>query len=230
MKTILFNTAMVRAILDGRKTQTRRVLNPQPPEGVEVAMLCNNVGLDGVQFTNNAMTVGQGEDTQWFQSKYLEGDVLYVRETWAETCDEYGTPLIAYRAGSCKGLALNDQGEHYVFDGKFGEYDVDAWRPSIHMPQWAARLFLRVTDVRVERVQDMTPDAFVAEGMQMDESCFWLGSLHKVKGTPKVFGNVKTAFQDIWDSTVTDPAFNWDANPWVWVYDFERIEKSEVEA
>lgn len=188
MKQILFNTDMVRAILEGRKTATRRVVKPQPTSWVE-----NMFKTPG---TNIWRTCGS---SCWFEYKapFVPGDILWVRETWAEM--PYG---FVYRA-----------------DGEEPEeWDVDdRWRPSIHMPREAARIFLRVTGVRVERLQEISGEDIRAEGV--------LGTHFKAP--------TRGAFVDVWDRTVKPadlPAYGWDANPWVWVIEFERISKVEGEA
>lgn len=197
-KPILFNTEMVRAILDGRKTQTRRIMKRQPPEGEKVEydeyynmLLIHNVPA-------------------WY-GPFEVDDVLWVRETWKSAT---GDP-----AGG--GYALFDT---YVYkaDGKAkDDYPVDElmvedrWRPSIHMPRQAARLFLRVKGVRVERLQDISGKDCVAEGCDAD-------MLSEV-GEDFIRG----VFNGIWDSTIKkkdQPLYGWDANPWVWVIAFEKME------
>ncbi len=195
MKHILFNTEMVLAILEGRKTCTRRVVKiphcgffeHEPPRVVP---------------------------------PYQTGDILYVRETWnkvklASESDWH----YEYRA-SCENPA-------YFSNGFMAE-----WRPSIHMPKEAARLFLRVTDVWVERLQDITDEQAEAEGVRG----FLLGmgeSGYAVKADSDTFYDGPIgAFANLWDSTVkkTDrDTYGWDANPWVWVIKFERCEKPEEE-
>lgn len=173
MKPILFNTEMVRAILDGRKTQTRRIIKPKPTNP-----RWNNVGWLG------------WDDGHGYRMKppCEPGVVLWVRETWnGDWCDHY-----IYKA----------DGGSVVSAG----YDKEPrWHPSIHMPREAARIFLRVTDVRVERLQDIDVDGVVAEGLE-----------------------IGAEFDELWNRTLSksDRAmFGWDANPWVWVIDFERCNK-----
>lgn len=125
LKPILFNTDMVRALLAGRKTVTRRVVKPQPDEHL-------TTGENALELLAEAC------------APYRPGDLLYVRETWTQDGDVY-----RYKAGFC------DQNRK--------------WRPSIHMPKEAARIFLRVTDVRVERLQDITElDILEKEGLSLD--------------------------------------------------------------
>lgn len=181
MKPILFNTEMVRAILDGRKTVTRRVVKPQP----KAALLPMPDSMCWPGCFANA------EEPMVYRPPYKSGDILYVRETWnGDWCDHY-----IYKAdgGSAKAAG-------YAAEPK--------WRPSIYMPCEAARLFLRVTDVRVELLQDIDDDGVVAEGLEI--GCY---------------------FDDLWNNTIkpSDRAlYGWAANPWVWVIEFERISKDEA--
>lgn len=193
MKPILFNTEMVRAILDGRKTQTRRINK----DGGECSM------PDMSLFDAETRTYGvhhyqaPGYD---FRNKIAcveapvpicPGDILYVRETWREDF-EYAGPFDS---------AL------YFHKASNPNY-TGPWRPSIHMPKDAARIFLRVTDVRVERLQHITRDGAISEGCNA--------------AIPVL------EFQEVWDTTIK-PAdrdrYGWDANPWVWVYTFKRCGK-----
>ena len=174
MKPILFNTEMARAILEGRKTVTRRVGKPQPDERI-------TAGGNTLELLVAACV------------PYRPGDILYVRETWTQDGDVY-----RYKAG------FYDQNRK--------------WRPSIHMPREAARIFLRVTDVRVERLQEITDEQAILEGFE---------AYHSDSGyyEPATLGFVET-----WDSTIklaNRAIYGWEANPWVWVIEFERCEKSE---
>jgi hypothetical protein len=185
MKPILFNIEMVRAILDGMKTQTRRLVKNIPLQEPYFEV------VDGTPYACD----GDGE---WHSavefSPIQKGDVLYVRETWTEM--PYG---FAYRA---------DGEEPDGWDS------YDRWYPSIHMPKEAARLFLRVTGVRCERLQDMTPEDCANDGGFEPYAV-------KTVGIAPLFGT-------LWDSTVKKDAikrWGWDANPWVWVIEFERCEK-----
>ena len=202
MKPILFNTGMVRAILDSHKTVTRRVVKPQPEGARSILdcdeekrtfdLLCGNGGVGGV-FVDWAETV---------KAPFWPHDILYVRETWtvwngnyeykADVDDGYGPFCSNCTLDICAG----------------GCNSILKWHPSIHMPREAARIFLRVTDVRVERVQDIDDDGVVAEGL-----------------------NIGDPFDELWDSTIkpADHAlYGWDANPWVWVIEFERITREEA--
>lgn len=186
MKPILFNTEMVRAILDGRKTVTRRVVKPQPKG--QLVPLPDESGWPGY--------FGEADTPRVMRPPHFIGDILYVREAWcnANTAEN---PCYFYKADGDRPHDLDD---------------LTPWRPSIHMPKEAARLFLRVKAVRVERVQEITYDGAVREGA--NPACPVLN------------------FRKIWDSTIkpTDRAlYGWAADPWVWVIEFERITKEETE-
>lgn len=225
-KPILFNSEMVWAILDGRKTVTRRVIKPQTvthntKEGLKEESL-NDF------FANNRVNLKLLCEAC---APYKKGDILYVRETWSfQSCDICG--------GKC-GTAPPDcfKGEPgcYVYRTNYGTTDDDTfppsmftWRPSIHMPKDAARIFLKVTDVRVERLQDITEEQAVSEGVDWtDPSCAdenWKPTYYDPDsgGEP----NLINGFKHIWQSTIKKQdldQYGWEANPWVWVYSFEVI-------
>ena len=204
IKPILFNTEMVRAILDGRKTCTRRLVKPQPDEkhifplGFDTdSTEKKEVGCFG--FAANEY----GGSIQYVKPlyRYAPGDILYVRETWHKYTKRIG------KGESCR-LA-----EFYGYKASVANSEdaEEPWHPSIHMPKEAARIWLKVTDVRVERLQDMTDDDAEAEG------CF-------------DYTSTALGFFDVWDSTIKKSNLNcygWNANPWVWVIKFERCEKPE---
>ena len=217
VKPILFNTEMVRAILDGRKTCTRRILKGAIPfdEKAEYWNVLKKGEWSGPICVEYFMKQG---------SPYQPGDILYVRETWTEECGKY-----YYRADydsdyldPCETLSGGYPAScrnHPGCDGCMATSTRIHWHPSIHMPKEAARIWLKVTDVRVERLQDITPQGAWKEGARC--SC-----LHPV---PDCAGN-KTAFIEIWNSTIKKSdldRYGWGANPWVWVIEFERCEKPE---
>lgn len=195
MKPILFNTDMVRAILEGRKTVTRRAAKPQPDI---VSPHETNPFICFYSFLKSGDVL-----VKWTPHK--PGDILYVRETWAE--NPYPDGGYMYRAFPGDGCSPEKE------DAAMRSMGLK-WRPSIHMPREAARIILRVTDVRVERLQDIAEDDIAREGIQSKKP-EWL----------------KTEFADLWNSTVkpADHAlYSWAANPWVWVIQFERISREEA--
>jgi len=210
MKPIIFSTPMVQAILDGRKTQTRRVIKPQPvkddtfegPYWYEPTV----VNKDGELGPGKSVFGISSTDGEWgIKSPYQPGDILWVRETWATV----SSGIIEYKAT--------------YRDPYTGSTEIDhigkkiTWRPSIHMPREAARIFLRVTNVKAERLQDITDEDAIAEGM----------SQILVDGV--VFISAQGDFHVFWDALNIKRGYGWDTNPWVWVIEFERITKEEAE-
>lgn len=189
IKPILFNTEMVRAILDGRKTCTRRIMKPQ-------------------------LTAHYG--TQYIKPPYGPGDILYVRETWCA--------LPVNEAGHMRGHSVY----YYKADGDLRpEGWRGKWKPSIHMPKEAARIWLKVTDVRVERLQKCGEGWCIEiekEGIVTPQSPILYIS------DDKYHDALRVEFQKLWNSTIKKSdidRYGWDANPWVWVIEFERCEKPE---
>ena len=206
MKPILFNTEMVRAIRDGRKSVTRRLVKPQPGPDAELwYCYAGSHKSDIGKWDDRNGTV----ETKWTPPCHGD-DILYVRETWCENCTNH----FLYRAWPGYGQEPEKQDEAMKILGL-------KWRPSIHMPKEAARLFLRVKRVRVERLQDITADECPMEGVWPLASC-------KVGERGAYYRN---KFAELWDSTIK-PAdrdtYGWSANPWVWVIKFERISKEEA--
>lgn len=201
IKPILFNTEMVRSILDGRKSCTRRLVKPQPDEK-------HTFPLGFVTDSTEKKEVGcfgfgineYGGSIQYAKPPYQPGDILYVRETWMDYAG-----LTMYKA-DCDIYRLDSLN----FAG-FG------WKPSIHMPKEAARIWLKVTDVRVERLQEITIDGIRNEG---------ISSMAVHAGDMEI---ALKEWKNLWNSTIKKSDLDqhgWDANPWVWVIEFERCEKS----
>ncbi len=189
-KPILFNTEMVRAILDGRKTVTRRVaLSNKDLHEFHSERYPHGWWLRGRVYKDwDTLLPSMKRDE--FKCRYRTGDILYVRETWRNTNNVY-----CYRADTA------------ALEKSFSWEKHHDWRPSIHMPKEAARIFLRVTDVRVEMLQD-------CGNAQAKDEGFTCGS----------------QFARLWNTTIkkSDLArYGWAANPWVWVIEFERLEVQE---
>lgn len=209
MKPILFNTDMVKAILDGRKTVTRRVVKPQPSKDYS-----SYVGY--CQDENKCAWESDeyGKGLHWAKSPYKPGDVLYVRETWQKTYINDGT--------TCPTEFK------YEYKASDEPRTVYRWLPSIHMPKEAARIFLRVTNVRVERLQEITEEQAVKEGCITFSDKIGNGKFDDVIEFDLT---AKDAFVELWNSTLKkDSGFTWAHKPWVWVIEFERITKEEVQA
>lgn len=214
---------MIRAILADRKTVTRRPVRPHY-RGDEV----------GFQIITNLHTGAYvrieyydewENETRIMTEPYCPGDVLYVRETWqyAYNLDGNeqpieGTGRYLYAADDLPepfGFWVNPDGTHR---------DSMPWRPSIHMPREAARIFMRVTDVRVERVQDIAYADIIREGIT-EEDIDEREAINREASS-------KDLYSRLWNSTVKPDdlsLYGWDANPWVWVIEFERITKEDTE-
>lgn len=199
MKPILFNTDMVKAILDGRKTQTRRLVKNIPLNEPYFEV------VDGTPYACDG-------DIEWHPAVEFcpiqKGDVLYVRETWNRYVDgNTGETMYIYRTYCRNRKILEDVGGYKI-----------KWRPSIHMPRVAARIFLRVESVEAERLQSISHEDVLQEGIEECE-----GREH---GEDCACAEIR--FSELWNSTIKPadlPRYGWEANPWVWVIEFERIAK-----
>ena len=207
IKPILFNTEMVRAILDGRKTCTRRLVRFLPGENPQWTGYIR----DGLMLYN-----GKNEPCIR-KAPYQPGDTLYVRETWKKAPNGY----------------------YYYEDWQRGDIaDLTKWKPSIHMPKEAARIWIQIMNVRVERLQEMKPVDVIKEGAYSD--CWDCLNTYGESGSQCCYGTeeqcsqcdeVMMEWEKLWTSTIKKSNLNrygWDANPWVWVIEFERCEKPEA--
>ena len=219
IKPILFNTEMVRAILDGRKSCTRRICKD-----------ANEYTVPDMDFYNadrRTYAVHNFADKEQMEQlstaertcPICPDDILYVRETWER-----------FECWNCEGDERGNcpkEPQKSVLDKTCGCYMYRAtdeiygdarWHPSIHMPKEAARIWLKVTDVRVERLRDITPEQIGREGVEVEYP-------HVLNGEEKRY-----AFSTLWNSTIKKSdldRYGWDANPWVWIIEFERCEKPE---
>ena len=179
MKPIIFSTPMVQAILDGKKTQTRRVIKiDDAPENWKISIA--------------GTSIVRTEPYDVKLPRYAAGDILWVRETWSK-----------------------DENGEYVYRANYGTTEDDSfppsmfkWKPSIHMPREAARIFLEVKNVRVERIKEISNEDILAEG---------INDLGSYGANYDYFAN------EIWDS-INGKKYPWKNNPWVWVYEFGRID------
>lgn len=219
---ILYNGGMVRAILEDRKTVTRRKIDIDTANQFDV----EHGGKSVVAYINQE--TGDSYDPKEI-CRYQPGDILYVRETWAFIpcidCmqDDDGKCL-------CNEKPVTHEDKHSVSEGCF-VYRADCleedkgcliWSPSIHMPRQAARIWLKVTDVRAEHLHSMTLDGFLAEGVTVRPEAF--------NDPENAYWQAKGEFTAIWNGTIrqTDCGkYGWDVNPWVWVIEFERCGKPE---
>ncbi|HFD2049641.1 TPA: hypothetical protein ACF2DE_000305 [Clostridium perfringens] len=217
MKAILFNTAMVRAILDGEKTCTRRIIKKEIPEGYEPLGFVL-YPTDETEF-GNLVFGGKGANVYYAKPPYKVGDILYVRETWANTWTPEGEVGFVYKA--------DGEPKDFPYWGNAKQVKHEVWMPSIHMPKEAARIFLIVTSVRAERLKDITDEGCYQEGIS--GTSFYDETEHiKIAGIGLNDSLERAAFSLLWNSTVKEEKYSWEVNPWVWAIEFERVEKQEV--
>lgn len=221
-RPILFSGQMVRAILEGRKTQTRRVINPQP------GYVCQ---IHNVPYT------GKNWDKEIKCPHGVDGDRLWVRENYGVSWGQgaFIDPCLNYQADMTKTPILGELLEFwktFYLKKRSKPWNPDTWKPSIYLPREFCRLLLKLKNIRVERLKDISEKDAMAEGIKCfgyDHGSigFWterlaLGAMH----TTAVF-----AFRNLWDSINGQPRkkdgpdISWKANPWVWVIEFERIER-----
>lgn len=208
-KPILFSTSMVQAILRDEKTQTRRIVEPQPRYQL---IYQKNKNL-WCEFSENPLAdkLAQSPYGYCFESKYKTNDIIYVRETWQST--EY----INNNKDEI-GYIFKASPDAELFENSFENWK---WRPSIFMPKQAARIFLKITNVRVERLQDISEADAIAEGITLKHISE--GRVYYAIFKDKEYTTAKEAFRYLWDSLNKKSGYAWDSNPWVWVYEFERV-------
>lgn len=201
MKPILFNTAMVQAILESRKTTTRRIIKGMEAFG---KVLATSKGI----FSKEGLAR---------HGSYRIGDILYVRETWQQLTDENGSNYI------------------YKASGDYSDIEGLKWIPSIHMPKEVARIFLKVTEVRIEKLDQMIIADCLSEGIRAytkDEKLYKYAVDEDQYTWQNMPRNPHQAFKDLWDSTLKKEQieqYGFDVNPYVWVIKFERCEKPNEE-
>ncbi|MFG6159674.1 hypothetical protein ACGTNG_12780 [Halomonas sp. 1390] len=228
-RPILFNDEMVRALLDGRKTQTRRLLKPQPgttPDDYPGApghwWPCNGVGSMVHVERELQNQAGGWEGFAGTVCPYGQpGDRLWVREAHALV------PITAYAQSIGVDIAQDPDDDYEAAIYRTGwERSTSGfrWRPSIHMPRWACRLLLEVTDVRVERLQDTTEADARAEGAAFHDG-MGVGHSGWRHDQKEVHEDARSSFARLWKSINGDGS--WDANPWVWVLEFRRIDQQQ---
>lgn len=205
---ILFNTEMVRAILEGRKGAPRRSVKGYIPDDA----VWGYTAFTPKGYISCRGTFADGYGEKFFKLPCEPGDILYVRETWKKAPNGY----------------------FYYEDWQKDDIaDVTKWKPSIHMPKEAARIWLKVTDVRVERLQDITEEQACMEGTDpWDEACYENNGWHPTLSDPDSGGdpNMIDGFHKLWNSTIKKSdldSYGWEANPYVFVIEFIRIDKPE---
>ncbi|HBY0080846.1 TPA: hypothetical protein MIM91_22720 [Klebsiella pneumoniae] len=227
---MIFNAEMVRAILDGRKTQTRRIMKAQPSEDftpMNMALEADYkarwytpgiVDKDGYLQPAGKEVFGVANENEGYSCPFgAVGDRIWVRETWARYNIDQDSHDMAYRATIP---------EDWPESGR--------WRPSIHMPRWASRITLEITDVRVERLNAISEQDAQSEGVHtevwdqtvvarnyaaIDEFFqFWSEDMPHYVEMNQLY---RSSFRSLWESIYG--AENWQANPWVWVIEFKRV-------
>lgn len=235
IKPMLFNTEMVQALLEGRKTVTRRVVKPQPKAALYP--MPDSMCWPGC-FANC-------EEERIYRPPFQTGDILWVRETFRV---DYLSNII----GSGR-VRYKSDGAYQDFSFSPERYEImrraqrkPGWRPNENMPREVARIFLRVTDVRAEHLQEMSDDKALAEGVPHEwpmspvycPRCKGEGMIGAIHPSSLGYMDVECPyceratirFARLWDSTIKPadrPTYGWEANPWVWVIEFEHCEKPE---
>lgn len=215
MKPILFNTEMVKAILDSEKTCTRRIIKGVPRNYEPLGYVL--YPKDDKELGKLAFG-GKGANVYYIKPPYKVGDILYVRETWANTWTPDGEEGFIYKA--------DGKPKEFPYWGNANQCKYEVWIPSIHMPKEAARTFLKVTSVKVERLQDITDEGCYQEGIS--GTSFYDEAEHiQIAGIGLNDSLERAAFSLLWNSTVkkNDSVNLYKSNPWVWVINFEKIEK-----
>ncbi|MCQ0489742.1 hypothetical protein [Klebsiella pneumoniae] len=240
---MIFNAEMVRALLDGRKTQTRRIMKVQPESNQLGLLLITDSTKHsdiGKYHWAESNATGNHVRSKLFSSPFgAVGDRILVRETWATLGNEDGC-CVDWEGNLCKG---DERSAARIYrasceqrPGDYGLWSIPddaywkphtkehkfegAWRPSIHMPRWASRILLEITDVRVERLNAISEEDARAEGI-IDGGCLNCGEPEPC-GCANPEPDATDAFAYLWQSIYGQE--NWNANPWVWVIEFKRVE------
>lgn len=247
IKPILFNkqisTEMVRAILDGRKTCTRRLVSSRQFLGM-LPDKCKNAAPDEFLKGKRMMFKPYCDMTDAelimtaYKAPYQPGDIMYVRETWQYLYELDGNEQIIEGTGKYYYAATDTIPFDTYVDASGVTHERVPWHPSIHMPKEAARIWLKVKDVRAERLQEMKPVDVIKEGAYPD--CWDCLNTYGESGSQCCYGTEEECSQcdevmmegeKLWTSTIKKSdldCYGWDANPYVWVISFERCEKPKI--
>lgn len=236
-RPIIFSAPMVRAILEGRKWQTRRVIKPQPFLSENMGMIWKGIARwlhpDGKEqtiknfynFLGSSNTISNGKKKWQFCPFGIHGDRLWVRETWQS--------LAVHEHLSPANIPIGSDVQYpATYDGWISKH-----RPSIHMPRWASRITLEIADIRVEQLQDISEEDAIAEGAQYFqdipiEGCNYnppRWSMKKPISTMYCLSSARMAFANFINELHGGKNWNlkshslWDDNPWVWVIEFKRV-------
>lgn len=209
-RPILFSDEMVRAILGGRKTQTRRVIARRIRDH-------QTGGMARLHPADDAWTLPQIVQ-QGYKCPGEVGERLWVREVFGTPQFEQGGDGLVYRAD----MTVAQIGGDYTLYPVAWAWPVDPsrghfapqWKPSIHMPRWASRIMLEVTGLRIERVQNISEDDAIAEGIQLSE--------RTGRYSPGICDYARWSYEILWNDLNASRGFGWDMNPWVWVIEFKR--------
>lgn len=231
---ILFNTDMVRAIMDGRKKVTRRVVKKLPDDAEFSGWLLDSTCQEDAKDIGSAGFKTLKQPTEkagclFVKPPYQPGDILYVRETWQYLYELDGNEQIVEGTGKYYYAATDTLPFDTYVDSAGVTHEGVPWCPSIHMPKEAARIWLKVTDVRVERLQEITKDECIKEGIY-PSNCRNCNAAFGCDTCLDEGYDELDKFVEVWNSTVKKSdldKYGWDANPWVWVIEFERCDKSE---
>lgn len=231
-RPILFSGPMVQAILEGRKTQTRRVVKLSDPTQTYA------------QFDDDGWPMSEDIYGDWHRDDCpygVVGDRLWVRETWKyDDWTEEGEPYIRYAADNATQLMTpSDDWADRVMSiwaelSAPENYNIDQrardrkWRPSIFLPRWASRITLEVVSVRVERVQDISEEDAIAEGVETAMpatagAVLPSNDMLRTNGYGVVMQSAKAEYAKLWDTINAKRGYGWDANPWVWVIEFKQV-------
>lgn len=234
-RPILFSAPMVRAILDGRKTQTRRIMKAQPspcdhkpwPGAYDPKWVCDEDGWHCATCGNGVELARTKSGVTGIRCPYGDrGDRLWVRETWGINHFEYCRP-----APIPKARPADVEDQHLVYFATEDDCEIRNEMPkcpAIHMPRWASRITLEVTEVRIERLNDISADDAEAEGLWRGRArrhLFWqnVSECRLFEGRSH-----KRAFAELWDSVNGEGA--WAADPWVWVVSFRHVDQQQAAA